>query len=322
MSAGAPLLAVRVAEIRPVTPQVKRFRFVSVDGTALPFFSGGAHIMVEMRDGASVHRNSYSLMGSPDDPTSYLISVRLEPEGRGGSRFMHEQLTEGMTLTISPPVNLFPLAKLAAKHLFIAGGIGITPFLGMMEELMGVDGAPFELHYAARSQSLAAYAGVLQQRFGRHVALYVSEDGQRLSTRDLLLYQPIGTHLYVCGPERMIEDVLATARTLGWPEESLHQERFLAPPRGTPYRVELARSGKVIEVGPLQSMLEALEAAEVDAPYLCRGGACGQCETAVILCDGELLHADHFLSEAERAAKTKVMPCVSRFVGQRLVLDR
>ena len=47
----------------------------------------------------------------------------------------------------------------------------------------------------------------------------------------------------------------------------------------------LAVSGKTLRVGEQQSLLEAIEAAGVDPPYLCRGGVCGQCETNVIGCN-------------------------------------
>ncbi len=111
------------------------------------------------------------------------------------------------------------------------------------------------------------------------------------------------------------------ARGLGWPEQALHVERFIAPAIGEPYAVRLARSGLGIRVGSHQSMLEAIEAAGVDAPSMCRGGACGQCETAVLACDGTLHHHDHYLTDDEKASRTKVMPCVSRFEGSSLVLD-
>jgi ferredoxin-NADP reductase len=320
MSGPAPRIAVRVTEIAEVTPLVKRFRLERPDGMALPRFSGGAHVVIDMQHDGHSHRNAYSLMSPPQETACYMVSVRRDADGRGGSRYLHDHLTAGMDLEISHPVNLFPLAKRATKHLFIAGGIGITPFLAMMTEL-GTASAPFALHYAARSRALAAFGPDLAQRYGSRVHLYHSEEGARIALTPLLSHQPLGTHLYVCGPAGMIDAVLASARALGWPEAQLHREHFLAPPSGEAYSVELACSGKTIDVGPLQSMLEAIEAAGVDAPYLCRGGACGQCETRVLHLEGALLHADHFLSEAEKASGTKIMPCVSRFAGQRLVLD-
>jgi dimethylamine monooxygenase subunit B len=154
------------------------------------------------------------------------------------------------------------------------------------------------------------------------VNCYFDDQGQVIDLRKVLQNQPIGTHLYVCGPKGMINWVLSTAETMGWPKQALHHEEFLAPGTGLSFDVKLAASGKTITVGTTQSLLEAMEAAGVDAPYLCRGGACGQCETNVHKCDGTILHRDHWLTPEEQASGTKIMPCVSRFEGKTLVIDR
>ncbi len=274
-----------------------------------------------MDDDGVRRRNPYSLMGDPEDSSGYAISVRRDDAGRGGSLFLHRAVRPGMEMTISHPVNLFPLDLRARKHLVLAGGIGITPFLAMMAQASRL-GQRFELHYAARSRGLGAYMADLEARYGDRVHLYLNDEGTRIELERLLLRQPLGTHLYVCGPKAMTAWVLDTAMTLGWPRAALHSEEFLAPPTGEVFEVELAASRKRISVGTHQSLLEAIEAAGVDAPYLCRGGACGQCETAVLACEGAILHNDHWLSEAQRASGQAIMPCVSRFAGSRLVLDR
>ena len=120
----------------------------------------------------------------------------------------------------------------------------------------------------------------------------------------------------------MIGWVRKTAERLGWPGQSVHHEEFLAPPSGKPFEVRLAASNKTVHVGEHQSLLEAIEAAGVDAPYLCRGGACGHCETNVLEYDGALQHNDHWLTAEQHASGAKIMPCVSRFEGKSLVLDR
>jgi dimethylamine monooxygenase subunit B len=320
VSDKTPRIAVRVTEVTTITPLIKRFRLEPLEPGALPNFAGGAHVVVEMQDGDILRHNAYSLMGSPADISSYTISVRRDASGRGGSRYMHDQVRPGMTVHVSHPVNLFPLDHRAKKHLLVAGGIGITPFLAMAEQL-GDTHQPFDLHYAVRSSEHAAYAGDLAARFGSRIRLYHDDRGETIDLGAMLARQPLGTHLYVCGPGPMIAWVLDAARALGWPEHNLHYERFIAPAIGEPYEVRLARAGKTVRVGSHQSMLEAIEAAGVEPPSMCRGGACGQCETVVLSCDGSLLHADHFLTEAEKASCTKVMPCVSRFRGTALVLD-
>ena len=120
-----------------VTPQVKRFTLGCAEGGRLPAWSGGSHIGVTLTDGDRTWRNSYSLIGVPGETQFYQIAVRREDSARskGGSVFLHERVREGNTLEISAPHNYFPLARHAKKHVLIAGGIGITPFLAQMAAL-------------------------------------------------------------------------------------------------------------------------------------------------------------------------------------------
>jgi ferredoxin-NADP reductase len=247
--------------------------------------------------------------------------VRRDDAGRGGSLFLHRHVTVGDEMVISNPVNLFPLDLRAKKHLMIAGGIGITPFLAQIRQLDRVHGN-WELHYACRSRTLGAYAEHLSASYPNDVSIYCDDQGQTIDLDTLLDGQPLGTHVYVCGPKGMIDWVCGRAGELGWPREAVHSEEFLSPQPGKPFEVKLAISNKVIAVGEQESLLEAMEREGVDAPYLCRGGACGQCETDVIGYDGTFLHRDHWLDAEEHESGRKIMPCVSRFEGKTLVLDR
>ena len=314
-------MKVRVAKIAQVADKVKRFRFERADGQPMPIFSGGAHVIVSMRDGDVLRRNPYSLMSSPADTGGYEISVLRVENSRGGSAFLHEKLKEGDSLTLSQPVNLFPYDQRGRKHVMMAGGIGVTPFMAMMDQ-MEREGRAFELHYAVRTRTHGAYWKDLQSRYGAHrVKVYCDAENLFIPVDAIVENQPLGTHLYVCGPAGMINGVLGKARAQGWPKQNLHSEEFLAPPPGQAFQVNLTRSGLTIDVAPHQSILEAVEAAGVDAPYLCRGGACGQCETAVIACDGTLEHNDHFLEPDDKASGKKIMICVSRIKGNAVTLD-
>lgn len=320
MSGGVEI-PVRVVAVEQATATVKRFTLAPVSDAPLPPFSAGAHVVVSMTagDGHRI-RNPYSLIDRAPDGSHYRIGVLRTPNSRGGSIHMHEKATVGAELLITTPVNLFPLVHTGRKHILVAGGIGVTPIYAMADALRATD-TPYEIHYAMRDESAGAFAAELVAKHGEKVRLYRDDRQEVIHVAEILEHQPLGTHLYVCGPEGMIDAVLAAGRAAGWPVENLHAERFLAPPGGAPFKIVMAKSGVEATVRSDQSLLEAIEEAGVDAPYLCRGGACGQCVTTVVAADGALKHNDHFLTDAEKASGEKIMTCVSRLEGRELVLD-
>ncbi len=317
---SAQTLAVEVAAVEQVTPLIKHFTLVAAAGGALPAFSGGSHIIVVMHAPLRVHRNPYSLLGSPRNLDRYEIGVRHMENSRGGSQFMHDTVRVGTRLDIAHPVNLFALDKIARKHVLIAGGIGITPFLAQLEDLHGA-AVPYEMHYAVRSAAHAAFLNRLRERAGDRLTLYDDSAHQTIDFDRLLSSQPLGTHVYVCGPAGLIRRVMDSAHVWGWPDSHIHAEQFAAPPVGDAFDVFLGRTRKTVHVPRDRSLLESLEAAGIEVPYLCRGGVCGYCRTRITQLEGELVHNDHFLSDAERAARTSIMPCVSRAQCKTLVLD-
>jgi ferredoxin-NADP reductase len=320
MSHAADTIRVRVVGVEQVSALVKHFRLAGLDGASLPAFSGGSHIVVVMAAANRVYRNPYSLMSPPSQLDRYEIGVRRMDESRGGSHFMHDEVRVGSLLDIAHPVNLFPLDKIARKHLLVAGGIGITPIMAQLADLHG-GSVPYELHYAVRSPQHAAFVDQLERREPGRFTIYDRSAGERIDFKQLLAHQPLGTHLYVCGSAALIGNALETARWCGWPESHLHWEQFSAPPVGEAFAVRLARSALDVHVPPDQSLLESIEAAGVEVPYLCRGGVCGFCRTTVLELDGELIHNDHYLSDEEKASGKAIMPCVSRARCKKLILD-
>ena len=202
-SIGAEKIKVIVSAIVPLNNLVTRFEFKRADGGQFPTFSGGAHTVVEMQDGDFKRINPYSLMSDPADRDTYAISVRRDDQGRGGSLFLHQKVQVGATMTLSFPVNLFSLDLRARKHLFVAGGIGITPFMSQIKQLDRTHGN-WELHYACRNVELGSYVDELTTKYAHCVKVYYDENGQAIDLKRLLDGQPIGTHLYVCGPKGMI----------------------------------------------------------------------------------------------------------------------
>ena len=327
-TAAMNLLTVRLARKRPEAADIMSFELVAVDGGALPAFEAGAHIDVHLPASAGAIVRPYSLCNSPQETHRYLLGVLREPASRGGSVAMHDALVEGQTLQISAPRNHFALAAAApaAPHsLLLAGGIGITPLLAMAEQLHA-DGAQFELHYAARNAARAAFLPrLLAAPWLGQVRLHL-DDGdadQRLDLPALLAAPAAGAQLYVCGPAGFIDAVLAAARAAGWPEASLHSERFGAVlvqhDSDAAFEVQLGRDGRVVPVSPGQTVVQALALAGVVLPTSCEQGVCGTCLTRVLA--GQPDHRDHYLTPEEQAAGDQFLPCCSRSCSPLLVLD-
>lgn len=312
-------IPVRVKRIDQVTPSVKTFTFERPDGAPLPSFSGGSHVVVTMQGEDRRYRNPYSLMSPPEDhPRTYQISVRRDDQGRGGSMHMHDRVQEGDHLALSSPANLFALDVTGRRHVLIAGGIGITPFLAQMHELRQ-RGLPYELHYQYRDPETAPFRNSIANQFGDHASFYASSAGQYVNPGTILANQPLGTHVYVCGPQGLIDAVQEGAANLGWPARNVHAEEFAAPPPGKPFTVFLQRSQMEVNVPDNSSALEAIEEAGIQPGCSCRGGSCGQCEQVVL--EGDIDHNDHFLSDEVKQQNSRMMICVSRARSDRVVLD-
>jgi ferredoxin-NADP reductase len=310
-------LKLRVASLQDIAPGLRHLRLVSVDGAPLPPTGAGAHVQLSLPGAARVHRNAYSLVNAPGSRSAYDLIVRRVPTSRGGSAAVHERLQVGDMVEALWPGNLFAPVRKASRHLMVAGGIGITPFLSYVQDAT-VRQAGFALHVCCRESEQDVFAPWLGSTEG--VQFHWNAEGRRLDIATLLAAQPAGTHLYVCGPESLNSAVLQAAEAAGWPASQVHTEHFGgAQTGGTAFEAVLQKSGIRVQVAEDESLLEAIERVGVAAACLCRGGACGVCALPVL--DGEPEHRDHFLSAAERASQKLVMPCVSRARSASLVLD-
>jgi dimethylamine monooxygenase subunit B len=309
------MMAARVRSAEAISPTLRRVVLEPAEGGLFPTGAAGAHILLEMRHDGHIWRNAYSLVSSPEHRTDYAIIVRRVANSRGGSAYIHDHLQPGQMLSVGLPSNLFPLVHAARKHLMLAAGIGVTPFLSYLP-LLAVSGTPFALHLRSRAEDAAAFRRLVAP--WAEASVHVRGEVPALDAAALLAEQPLGTHLYLCGPERFMADMVALATALGWPAARIHQEHFASAEPGAPFQAVLARSGLTIEVPADQGLLDAIEAAGVDAPCLCRAGVCGECRLTVL--EGAPEHRDHFLTAEERAAGA-IMPCVSRAQSGVLVLD-
>lgn len=312
-------IAVKVGKIDIETPRIKRFTLYPLEESRLPGFSGGAHITTMVEIGGKKWVRPYSLCSDPEERACYAIAIRLQEHSTGGSAVWHHHVQEGTELVISQPKNFFSLSSQAVHHVFIAGGIGITPFLPMMLDAKA-RGESFELHVAAPSQEACAFYGWIRSRFDKQSRFYFSQVGNRY-TPEGLRDQRVGTHVYVCGPPSLVESVTQAARSYGYPRKSIHVERFSPPVTQSPrsFTVERKQSGQKLWVPAEHSLLETLLQAGVHVPYSCRMGRCGTCAISVL--HGEVEHRDQYLTEEEKRAHRTILSCVSRSKGEMLVLD-
>jgi vanillate O-demethylase ferredoxin subunit len=322
-------LTVRVARIRPLTADVSAFELVHPWGGTLPGYRAGAHIDVHLPGGFT---RQYSLAGA--EPLAggnaagcihYVIGVKREQPGRGGSASLHERVRAGDLLAISTPRNNFPLHAEAAHHLLLAGGIGLTPLLAMAQQLRR-EGASFTLCVFARSRAhlafrdeLAALAPYVRHHFDEPAA---GPGAEQLAIAELLREPGPGTHLYLCGPGGFMQAVLGAAAH--WPEGQVHLEYF-APPasaaaagRDEPFTLVIAGRNIEVPVAADQSAVDALHDLGIDVPTSCSQGVCGTC--TVPLVGGHPDHRDHCLTATER--RSKIALCCSRAqAGGRIVVD-
>lgn len=316
------LLAARITGKRPVSSVVCEFALSVADGSVLPDFTPGAHIDVHLEGGLI---RQYSICNGPDDRDAYRIAVQKEADGRGGSRFMHESIRTGDKIYISAPRNHFMMVGSARDSLLFAGGIGITPLLSMARHLHSM-GAAFQLHYHARSKERAAYVRDLETSPWRdHVHLHFNDDSdrRRRDLRSLLARREPQTHVYTCGPRGYMDAILGIARETGWPEDALHSEAF-ANDRSlaggeVAFDVRIASSGSTVRVGATESIVEALARVGIEVPVSCEQGMCGTCLTGVL--EGIPDHRDVYLTEKERAANDRCLPCCARARTTSLLLD-
>ncbi|KOQ99409.1 PDR/VanB family oxidoreductase [Pluralibacter gergoviae] len=285
------------------------------EGHPLPAYTAGAHIDLHLGDGLV---RPYSLCGDPADRGCYRLGVLKEPASRGGSQAVHA-LREGDSVQVSEPRNLFALAPDAGHSLLVGGGIGITPMLAMAAELQAA-GRSWSLHYCARTRADAAFLSRLANGdWADRVHLHFGDE-RRMVLAEVLSSLSPATHIYVCGPQRLMDAVKEAGLAAGVPPEQLHQECFSAEvATGGAFEVVAAASGVTVQVAEDQTIVAALAQAGIKVQVSCRQGICGSCLTNVL--EGEPDHRDSFLTDEEKADGDQMLLCCSRARSARLILD-
>lgn len=311
----------RVHALRDVTPTVREITLKLVNG-ALPY-QAGRHLQMQVWIGggasARPHTRSYSLIGQADG-AFYRIAVKRLDDGRGGSKAMW-QLAVGDRLQISKPQNHFPLDLTAPAYLLVAGGIGVTPLVGMAE-LLVQRGANVRMLFGARSEAELAYFDVLKSVLKDDLKTAVAEKGEHIDFEAEIAQLPPQAQMYICGPVPMLNAARTAWAKAERPIADLRYETFGSSGRFAPqaFRVKIPRHCLDITVPAHRGLLDELEVAGVQTMYDCRRGECGLCAMDVLAVDGEIDHRDVFLSEAEKASNQRICVCVSRVVGE-ITLD-
>lgn len=315
------MFKVQVSQVKPLTKQVKRFTLVATNGKPLPAFTKKSHVIVQISNSNNQYSNAYSLLSSPHNTSCYQIAVQLKKNSRGGSRFLHQQVKVGNQLTISTPNNLFALISSAKKHLFIAGGIGITPFLSHMAELQHSD-VDWQLHYCSRNPKSCAFRNKLVQHpQAKKVHLHHSSTKTQLKLAQLLANIKPGTHVYTCGPKALNKAVKSKAARLNIAANTLHFKQFAIKNKtGNAFTLVLARSKKKFVVPKKITILQVIKnnkAAKVKC--LCRKKVCKTCKTAIL--KSKANHQNQYFSNKKRASQQSMLICCSRAKSKRLVLN-
>jgi len=314
------VLALCVASATDAARDIRKFDLVDPRGAALPAFSAGAHVLIQAPSGAT---RRYSLCNAPFERDSYVIAVKREAAGRGGSISIVDHLAAGHAVFVSAPRNEFALARGASSHLFIAGGIGITPIRSMVRDLASRGVGAFRLYYLTRAPDATAFRDELLAADYRDRIVIHHDFGDAAKSLDLwpMLERPrAGTHVYCCGPQPLMEAV--RDMTGHWSSSAVHFEDFAVRDVShraddRPVRVRIGRGGSAIDVPATVSILEALRAHGYRVPSSCESGTCGTCRTKVL--QGEPEHRDLVLTDAERRCEMTV--CVSRAHSDELVLE-
>lgn len=314
--AQADVVTLRVAAKEVASDGVVVLTLRHPDGARLPDWAPGAHVDLILPTGAV---RQYSLCGDRFDAFRYRVGVLREPDGRGGSAYVHDVLAVGHTVGVGGPRNHFPLVP-SERYLFVAGGIGITPLLPMVRQADAL-GADWTLVYGGRTRASMAFLDELAAHGDRVHLVPEDEHGCIDLPRRLADPRP-DVAVYCCGPGPLLDAVERACAH--WRPHALRTERFVAkeqsaPVRDEPFEVELARTGRSVTVTPGRTVLEAVRSVGVDVLSSCRQGTCGTCETDVL--DGLPDHRDSILDDADRAANDCMFVCVSRSRTDRLVLD-
>ena len=314
-------ISVSVASVTDVAKDIKSFVFKANGGNALPAFSAGAHITINLPSGK---RRQYSLVNSPSDSSFYQIAVKKDKHGKGGSVEMHDSLVQDDSITISPPKNHFLLYENVQKYILISGGIGITPLIAMAHRLIDLE-KHFEFHICAKNIEDVPFQFELKNySFAPHIDLHLDDNGKSTIELNKVFATPShDTLIYVCGPSGFNKWVKKAALENGWDESKIMIEAFSMENQPSahskPFEVILNKTGKSIKVAKDATIIDSLLMNGIKPDYSCLRGTCGTCVVDVV--NGKVDHRDSFLPSQDKINHSKICLCVSRAKEGKIEID-
>ncbi len=326
-------LRLHVRQITYQAHEINSYELTDPDGGVLPPFEPGAHIDFYFRDGSV---RQYSLCNDPVERKRYVIAILRLPEGRGGSAALHERIHVQRRVAVGMPRNNFPINQDANHHIFLAGGIGVTPMKSMVLALER-SGGSYEMHYCCKDWKHTAF----YDEFAPYIAsgkVKVHHDdgipGYGLDIKALLEEPKDGTHVYYCGPPGFMGACERFSNH--WPDGTVHYELF--SPTASPksqltgeemaqldgegivrlgFQIKIASTGAMFTVPNDKSIHDVLAANGIEVDSTCKSGMCGDCKVRYL--EGKVDHRDLILSEEEHAEY--LTSCCSRSFTRELVLD-
>ncbi|WP_043662742.1 MOSC and FAD-binding oxidoreductase domain-containing protein [Streptomyces xylophagus] len=342
----------RVTDVIAENTTVSSIRLTAPDGSPLPAARAGQYLTLRVpvpTDPAPVR--SYSLSAAPD-AGSYRISVKHEPHGTA-SGYLTTRLRPGAELQVAAPRGDFVYAEGSGPVLLVSAGIGLTPVLSMLHELVAqgskrevwwIHGArgPREHPFAAEAHDLIASlpdahehlfysAATPEERQRAHAT-----SGRLTKDRLIALSVPADATAYICGPASFMADMQQALAEAGIDPTHIHTELFgalaainpgltgqtvRAPhkppgPPGTGPLVTFARSGIAVPFDDSsRSVLELADACDVPTRWSCRTGVCHTCVTPLL--SGTVTYSPDPL---EPPPAGEVLICCAR-PGADIVLD-
>jgi vanillate O-demethylase ferredoxin subunit len=268
----------------------------------------GSHIDIGVYVNGRADIRSYSVVGMGAYGSELILGVQLARQSRGGSAYMHA-LRRGQEVSITQPLQNFPLNYGRPGYVLAAGGIGITALVAMGRALKDRR-ADYRFVYGARSRSLMAFVDDLVAEHGDRLQLHVDDEGNGLDVGELVAGVPDGGEL---------DAIKAAWAKAGRRPADLRFETFGSSGRFAPeaFRVRIPRLGLETLVTHDVSMLEALESCGADMMFDCRRGECGLCQVKVLGIEGVIDHRDVFLSDDQHQVGDRLQCCVSRVVSAR-----